>query len=96
MDVRGMIKIQGNMKLPPMHQHPETEAAFDARMIKRAITLSAFALTEPDNYRPFGALVVRQSDRKLLSECVSDVGKTHDPSAHAELLAIRTACKFLG
>lgn len=39
---------------------------------------------------PFGALVVR--DGKILGRGHNTVLKTHDPSAHAEVNAIRNAC----
>ena len=43
---------------------------------------------------PFGALVVR--DGELLSTGVNLVTSTNDPTAHAEMVAIRAACKKLG
>jgi tRNA(Arg) A34 adenosine deaminase TadA len=43
---------------------------------------------------PFGAVVVR--DGKILAECANNVTGTNDPTAHAEVLAIREACKALG
>ena len=43
---------------------------------------------------PFGALVVRQD--RLLAEGVNQVVPTLDPTAHAEVVAIRDACRELG
>jgi len=43
---------------------------------------------------PFGAVIVRGSD--ILSESVNQVTTTNDPSAHAEVMAIRLACQKLG
>ncbi|MBG5233533.1 nucleoside deaminase [Pseudomonas aeruginosa] len=44
--------------------------------------------------RPFGAVLVR--DGRVLARGVNQIHETHDPSAHAELQAIRQACQALG
>ncbi|PYT98501.1 MAG: tRNA-specific adenosine deaminase [Acidobacteria bacterium] len=59
----------------------------------RAVQLSI------DNVRsgrggPFGAVVVR--DGKIIAEGVNRVTSANDPTAHAEVLAIRQACANLG
>ena len=43
---------------------------------------------------PFGAVVVR--NEQLIATGVNQVTATNDPSAHAEVVAIRTACKAVG
>ena len=43
---------------------------------------------------PFGTVIVR--DGKIIAEGVNQVTSTHDPTAHAEVLAIRLACEKLG
>ena len=43
---------------------------------------------------PFGAVVVK--DGKIISEGANCVTATNDPTAHAEVIAIREACKKLG
>jgi len=43
---------------------------------------------------PFGAVIVR--DGKIVAEGVNQVTSTNDPTAHAEVLAIRKACESLG
>src|SRR6201993_677918 len=65
----------------------------DNPFMARAIQLSL------DNVRsgrggPFGAVVVK--DGKIVAEGTNQVTSTNDPTAHAEVLAIRDACKKLG
>lgn len=43
---------------------------------------------------PFAAVIVK--DGKVLSEGTNCVTSTNDPTAHAEMVAIREACKKLG
>lgn len=43
---------------------------------------------------PFGAVVVK--DGSIIAEGVNQVTLTNDPTAHAEVLAIRQACQKLG
>ncbi len=43
---------------------------------------------------PFAAIVVR--DGRILAEGVNLVTSTNDPTAHAEMVAIREACRRLG
>jgi guanine deaminase len=44
--------------------------------------------------RPFATVIVK--DGEILSESANKVAQTHDPTAHAEILAIRDACTKLG
>jgi guanine deaminase len=61
------------------------------KFIARAIELAV------ENVRhgggPFGALIVH--DATLIAEGVNSVTTTNDPTAHAEVVAIREACKRL-
>jgi tRNA(Arg) A34 adenosine deaminase TadA len=64
-----------------------------ADVMTRAITLAA------ENARagrggPFGAVVIRGED--VLAEGCNLVTSTNDPTAHAEMVAIREACRKLG
>lgn len=43
---------------------------------------------------PFGATVIK--DNKAISYATNSVLKDNDPTAHAEINAIRLACKYLG
>src|ERR1700689_1230268 len=43
---------------------------------------------------PFGAVVVK--DGNIIAEGANQVTSTNDPTAHAEVVAIREACKKLG
>ncbi|MGA8270793.1 MAG: nucleoside deaminase, partial [Candidatus Sulfotelmatobacter sp.] len=43
---------------------------------------------------PFGAVVVK--DGAIIAEGANQVTSTNDPTAHAEVCAIRSACKKLG
>jgi tRNA(Arg) A34 adenosine deaminase TadA len=43
---------------------------------------------------PFGAVVVK--DGAVIGEAANQVTSTNDPTAHAEVLAIRAACQKLG
>jgi guanine deaminase len=47
-----------------------------------------------DGGRPFATVIVK--DCEVLAESGNKVAQTHDPTAHAEILAIREACTNLG
>ena len=58
----------------------------------RAIALSMESVNSGGG--PFGAVVVR--DRKIVAEGCNQVTAKNDPTAHAEVVAIRQACGKLG
>jgi guanine deaminase len=60
--------------------------------MKRAIELAAIGMASGHG-GPFGALVVRGDE--VLAEGYNQVTSAHDPTAHAEVNAIRAACKSL-
>ena len=93
-----MFKLQKRLSRGNSHEDgtKESQDDFDKRLVNRVVNLSGYALQERDDYRPFGAAVVRDSDRKIIAEGLSDTGKSCDPTAHGELMAIREACKTLG
>ncbi len=61
--------------------------------MRRAIALSEAAM-HANHGGPFGAVIV-QGDR-ILAEGYNRVTSNLDPTAHAEMEAIRAACKILG
>lgn len=63
------------------------------RFMARAIELSIEGV-QSGRGGPFGAVIVR--DGEILGEAVNQVTSTKDPTAHAEMLAIRMACAKLG
>lgn len=65
----------------------------DAELLKRAVEL-ALANVLDHGGRPFGAVVVK--DGKVIAEGVNEIGATGDPTAHAELSAMRKAAQVLG
>ena len=60
--------------------------------MKRAIELSRQKMQAGDG-GPFGAVIVK--DGKVISEGWNQVTSSHDPTAHAEVMAIRKACEKL-
>ena len=60
----------------------------DARYLQRAIDLSAQSL-DNELLTPFGAVLV--IDGRVVGEGVSEVVAAHDPTAHAEVMALRHA-----
>ncbi len=63
----------------------------DARWLNRAVELAAHNVLLGGG--PFGAVVVK--DGKGIAEAANGVVRTLDPTAHAEVLAIRAACQTL-
>ena len=60
--------------------------------MRAAIRLS-FQTMRRDQGGPFGAVIVRRG--KIVARGGNEVISTHDPTAHAEIVAIRRACKRL-
>ena len=64
----------------------------DREFMQKAIDQSLASIKRGGG--PFGAVIVR--DGKLIAEVSNSVVPSHDPTAHAEVNAIRKACSVLG
>ncbi len=61
-------------------------------LMQKAVELSDYGMT--NNFGgPFGAVIVK--DGEVIAEGWNNVTSTNDPTAHAEVTAIRNACKKL-
>ncbi|MEM9916468.1 MAG: nucleoside deaminase [Bacteroidota bacterium] len=65
----------------------------DKRFMRMAIELARKGMASNEG-GPFGAVVVR--DGKVIAKGNNRVTSTNDPTAHAEVVAIREACQVLG
>lgn len=65
----------------------------DQKLMQRAIELSGEGMNT-NSGGPFGAVIARND--KIIAEGVNQVTSTNDPTAHAEVTAIRKACEKLG
>ena len=64
----------------------------NSKFMQEAIRLS-IANVEEGKGGPFGAIVVK--DGKIIARGVNQVTTNNDPTAHAEVVAIREACRIL-
>ncbi|MGM0626505.1 MAG: deaminase [Bacteroidota bacterium] len=64
---------------------------FQEKFMKKAIQLAKDNI--PSGNGPFGAVIVK--DGEIISEAVNEVTRNNDPTAHAEVNAIRKACDKL-
>jgi tRNA(Arg) A34 adenosine deaminase TadA len=65
---------------------------FDEKFMRRAIELAQSGV-DSNAGGPFGAIVVK--DGEIIGEGCNRVTSTNDPTAHAEVVAIRAACEKL-
>jgi tRNA(Arg) A34 adenosine deaminase TadA len=65
-----------------------------AGFMRRAIELARHSAIVDRTGSPFGAVIVR--DGRIVAEGVNQVPTSNDPTAHAEVVAIRRACDALG
>src|SRR5271156_16885 len=64
----------------------------DTRWVAQAVDLAINNVTAGGG--PFGAMLIR--DGAVLATGVNAVTTTNDPTAHAEVVAIRAACRTIG
>lgn len=65
----------------------------DEKFMRRAIALAQNGI-DSNAGGPFGAVIVK--DGEIIAEGNNRVTSTNDPTAHAEIVAIRNACEKLG
>ncbi|CAN5434990.1 guanine deaminase [soil metagenome] len=65
----------------------------DQKFMTRAVELARLGM-ESNNGGPFGCVVVKNGE--IVGEGSNSVTSTNDPTAHAEVVAIRNACSNLG
>lgn len=70
----------------------EVNESFHEKMLRHAIALAARNVNSGHG-GPFGAVVTKGGE--ILAEGVNRVTATHDPTAHAEVMAVREACAKL-
>ena len=78
-----------NIKLPTVPSVTDIDSVF----LREAIRLSWLSM-ESNEGGPFGAVVVRE--QQIVGRGWNQVTSTNDPTAHAEVVAIRDACSKLG
>ena len=80
-------------KVPPQTPRLESVSAEKRKFMERAIFLSQEKMAAGFG-GPFGAVVVRNG--QIVGEGWNKVTSTNDPTAHAEVTAIRNAAHYLG
>lgn len=76
-----------------MSGDPGNDDAVHERHMRRALALAEGAKDKPGT-SPIGCVIVL--DGRVVAEAHNEVGMRHDPTAHAEIVAIRRACAALG
>jgi tRNA(Arg) A34 adenosine deaminase TadA len=74
----------------PVHGDTATGRKMNERFLREAIEL-AFEGMRAGQGGPFGAVIVR--DGEIIGRGCNRVTSTNDPTAHAEIVAIREACQ---
>jgi tRNA(Arg) A34 adenosine deaminase TadA len=83
-----------SMAARPVTKRPPRNLIEDTERMKTLIAFTARSL-RTDKPRPFGASIVQTKSGKTLLQALNNVAQEFDPSAHAEVRAIRLATKRL-
>ncbi len=86
------LAIDDWMKTDMTHDKEDKYTPEDARFMQMAIDLSVQNVDNGGG--PFGAVIVK--DGEVVATGVNRVTATNDPTAHAEVSAIRAACRKVG
>jgi tRNA(adenine34) deaminase len=78
----------------PSKPRPVPANAFDREQMGALVAFTARSMTT-ENPRPFGAAILHTKSSRLLLQTLNAVKQQCDPSAHAEVRAIRLATKRL-
>jgi len=76
-----------------MHSQPNDDRAQRAHWMNEAVSLGRKGMRE-EGGGPFGAVIVCEG--KIVGRGHNQVTSLLDPTAHAEVMAIRAACQLLG
>ncbi len=79
--------------MPKYNPNEENYETMSAEFMRRAIAL-ALENVRTGTGGPFAALIVK--DGRVIAEGTNRVTSSNDPTAHAEVVAIRAACGALG
>jgi tRNA(Arg) A34 adenosine deaminase TadA len=83
-----------SMAARPVTKRPPRNSSTDTERMKALIAFTARSLRTV-RPRPFGASIVQTISGKTLLQALNNVAQEFDPSAHAEVRAIRLATKRL-
>jgi len=70
-----------------------TKHNFSNEFMKLALEMALFAESKGDV--PIGAVIIESNTGSIISKSYNRSNIDHDPTAHAEMIAIRDACKLL-
>ncbi len=76
------------------YPHGESVSTLDTERMRTLVAFTARSMRTPSP-RPFGASIIRTKSGELLLRALNAVRQENDPSAHAEVRAIRLATKRL-
>jgi len=82
-----------NDQATPGAAPPQAASGIDRELMQQAIAIARTGKNTP-GASPIGCVIVL--DGEVVGSAHNEVGIQHDPSAHAEMVAIRRACAKLG